>query len=307
VRARRNLLEGIGDGFYSVDGDWRIRRISRLAIQHFALPRERVLGRSFWDLFPSTVNMPLSQQVFRAMATRQVMSGEARSVLFEDRPLSFRFFPLGDGLGMVWSYLALPTSATASWTNDPKLDALAVGAIVLRGTGRLLSANGLAAEILKAGDAIYAANRLRATHKPDDNRLQVAIDEALAASARSERFSRRVRVSRLSKGTPYIVQVTSVYSGDNATPVGRPAVLLLITDPGRRPHVDSLELSALFGLTVTEARLVSLLVGGQTLRASARTMNVSFETARTHLARARAKTGSKSQLDLVRMLLTSIG
>ena len=61
-----------------------------------------------------------------------------------------------------------------------------------------------------------------------------------------------------------------------------------------------------FGFTPAEARLVAQLVTGQALPDIAKCLGISFETARTHLARARAKTDAASQLDLVRLVLTTV-
>lgn len=86
----------------------------------------------------------------------------------------------------------------------------------------------------------------------------------------------------------------------------QPVVMLIVTDPERRFELDVRALADLFGFTHVEARLVSLLAAGQALPAIAKELGIGFETAPTHLARARAKTGTGSQVELVRMVLTAL-
>ena len=83
-------------------------------------------------------------------------------------------------------------------------------------------------------------------------------------------------------------------------------VHLMVTDPEAGARLDIRALRTLFGFTPAEARLVNLLVGGRSLPDIARELGISFETARTHLARARAKTETSSQVDLVRIVLLAL-
>jgi DNA-binding CsgD family transcriptional regulator len=82
--------------------------------------------------------------------------------------------------------------------------------------------------------------------------------------------------------------------------------MLIVTDPDADPQLDLQALKALFGFTPAEARLVNLLVSGRSLPDVAKELGIGFETARTHLARARAKTETTSQIDLVRTVLLAV-
>src|SRR3954447_21921367 len=46
------ILDGIGEGFYAVDCDWRIILFNDEAAQHFGRRPQDVLGRVLWDVFP---------------------------------------------------------------------------------------------------------------------------------------------------------------------------------------------------------------------------------------------------------------
>jgi DNA-binding CsgD family transcriptional regulator len=79
--------------------------------------------------------------------------------------------------------------------------------------------------------------------------------------------------------------------------------LVLISDPDHGIGLNRERLQQIYGLTPAEARLATLLVEGKRLRTAAADLEISFETARTHLKRIFSKTNSESQADLVRLLL----
>lgn len=74
-------LEHIGDGFYVVDSQWRIKFFNSRAERHFGMPRHEVLGRSLWEVFPMAVGSPFEQAFRRAMQLRQQVRVESASVL----------------------------------------------------------------------------------------------------------------------------------------------------------------------------------------------------------------------------------
>ena len=96
------ILEGIGEGFYAVDRDWRVRRFNSEAARHFGRAPAEVLGRSLWELFPAARETDLGRLFLRAMATRKAVRSETASVVVAGRWLSYGLFPLGDGLGVVF-------------------------------------------------------------------------------------------------------------------------------------------------------------------------------------------------------------
>jgi pimeloyl-ACP methyl ester carboxylesterase len=71
------------------------------------------------------------------------------------------------------------------------------------------------------------------------------------------------------------------------------------------PEMDATAhaLREMYNLTRTETQLAALLTTGRDLLSAARLMSVSINTARTHLAHPFAKTGTRRQSELVRLLL----
>jgi two-component sensor histidine kinase len=96
------ILEGIGEAFYSVDRDWRIRHFNSEASKHFHRPAAEMIGHRLWDVFPSAIDTELGRLFLDTLARRATIRGEALSVLVGPRRLSYRLFPLGDGMGIVF-------------------------------------------------------------------------------------------------------------------------------------------------------------------------------------------------------------
>jgi PAS domain S-box-containing protein len=98
----QTILEGIGEGFYALDRDWRIRHFNSEAARHFGRPAAEMNGHVIWDLFPGARDTALAQNFRAVMASRQPMIAESPSVIFEGRWLAYRLFPIGDGIGVVF-------------------------------------------------------------------------------------------------------------------------------------------------------------------------------------------------------------
>ena len=190
------------------------------------------------------------------------------------------------------------------------LDQLPFGVLQLTATGQMVAANKAALRIVGGNDGLSLGNAvLRATLSRDDTRLQQAIRGAAtttSGTAEIAEFDGYLRIARPSGRPPYFVIVSPLGLDRVILSARQPAVLALLTDPEEGPRVDERALMALFDLTPAEARLVGLLTTGRALPAIAKTLGISFETARTHLSRARAKTGTSSQVDLVRTVLGAL-
>jgi two-component sensor histidine kinase len=96
------ILEGIGEGFYAVDRDWRITHFNSKASRHFNRPAGDMVGRVLWEIFPTAADTDLGRTFLSAMASRATVRGESMSVLVGPRWLAYRLFPLGDGMGIVF-------------------------------------------------------------------------------------------------------------------------------------------------------------------------------------------------------------
>jgi PAS domain S-box-containing protein len=91
------VLDGIGQPFYIVDGQWRITFYNRHCADHLGWT-EDMIGRRVWDLYPQDRDAERGLILQKAMASRAVMDGEALSL--SGRYVAYRIFPVDDGIGV---------------------------------------------------------------------------------------------------------------------------------------------------------------------------------------------------------------
>jgi len=96
------ILDGIGEGFYAVDRDWRIILFNSEAGRYFRCASEDLLGRILWEAFPKARETALGRLFLKVMESRETIRSETESVIFGGRWLAYRLFPLGDGMGIVF-------------------------------------------------------------------------------------------------------------------------------------------------------------------------------------------------------------
>jgi two-component sensor histidine kinase len=61
-----------------------------------------LLGRILWEAFPRTRETGLGQLFVKTMDSRETIRSETESVVFPERWMAYRLFPLGDGVGVVF-------------------------------------------------------------------------------------------------------------------------------------------------------------------------------------------------------------
>ncbi len=187
------------------------------------------------------------------------------------------------------------------------LDQLALAVCVLDGSGRVVFTNGSAREILSAGDGIAIGRDGLAVGNPAErDRLRSAVVEAIRATgSHGIRAGRALRISRPSLRRSFELLVvpmsrTEAFGRDLAAA----AAVVFIGDPERRVEAWDALLVRLYDLTAAEARTAMLLLQGYRVQEIADQLAVGTATTRTHLKRIFAKTGARTQSDLVRLLLS---
>lgn len=81
--------------------------------------------------------------------------------------------------------------------------------------------------------------------------------------------------------------------------------MILVSDPELRPCPSIEMLGELYKLTVAEARLAQLIAKGNSLQEAASFLDITENTARTHLKRIFSKTDTGRQAELMAILLSS--
>jgi PAS domain S-box-containing protein len=94
------VLEGIGDAFYSLDAHWRFGYINRAAEAYFGLPRQAMLHKVIWDMFPESEGTDLRRRYEEVFLSGEPLSFEAEAVGRPGRHLEFHVFPYNGGIGV---------------------------------------------------------------------------------------------------------------------------------------------------------------------------------------------------------------
>jgi DNA-binding CsgD family transcriptional regulator len=189
------------------------------------------------------------------------------------------------------------------------IDRIAVGMVLLDAAGRAVLTNREADRIFSVADGlsirhglIYAANSDRTV------RLRQVI-ERVGRSSRDREApvgGAAIRISRVGGRPPYHVIVLPLPRRCQPGSESGAVAVVFITDPERgRSPVDFL-CGDLYGLTAAENRLVSTLVESPGLTAAAKTLGLSRNTVHSQLASVFQKTGTRSQSELLRLILGGI-
>lgn len=93
------ILDGISDGFFSLDSQWRVTAINEKGAQLIGQTRETMLGRVLWEVFPEAIDSDFERAYQRAMAERLTTTTESfyapLNAWFEARA-----YPSGDGISV---------------------------------------------------------------------------------------------------------------------------------------------------------------------------------------------------------------
>lgn len=188
------------------------------------------------------------------------------------------------------------------------LDQLSNGVLVLDHTGRVVFANNLAENLLRQRDGLVLDKReLRCGCDADTARLRALCKSALECSQASGLGSGgALSVGRPSGRTPLRLVVAPIASNWIDGVPESAAAVVFISNPGEAlPPSDALR--AIFGLSPAETRVAHEFLTGDRMDTIADRLHVSRNTIRTHLAHLFAKTNTKRQAELIRVLLSVTG
>jgi PAS domain S-box-containing protein len=108
LRAERDrlasVLEGMGEGFALFSHDFRILDVNAEALRLEKRPREALVGRSHWEVYPETENSELGLLYKKAMRDRVPVALEHRFMRENGCPawLDMRAYPVADGLAVFY-------------------------------------------------------------------------------------------------------------------------------------------------------------------------------------------------------------
>jgi DNA-binding CsgD family transcriptional regulator len=183
----------------------------------------------------------------------------------------------------------------ASLMHDPRhgqLDRLRCGMVFCDAEGQVDWLNRCAERLLADGPLRLVGSRLLGDNEANTTKLLIELFEAGLAGGHSARYLRLGR----GEGALHV----AIQAADDLS-----TVVLTLTRPGRGADVPTDALIRLFGLTPAEACLVGALAAGSTLEEHAQQRGVMVGTVRAQLKHVYAKTGVRSQSELVQLVWTS--
>ncbi|MCF2488584.1 PAS domain S-box protein [Dyadobacter sp. CY347] len=76
LEERKVILESIGDGFYALDRNWVVNYWNKEAEILLHLPKEKILGRSLWDVFPHIIDTSIYKAYHKAVELNTIQHFE---------------------------------------------------------------------------------------------------------------------------------------------------------------------------------------------------------------------------------------
>jgi len=97
LEQRETVLSGISDAFSALDFEWRYTFVNDRVAELAGVPKEKILGRVIWEIFPDAVGGDFYRLSHQVMSTRQPAHGEIFYKPWE-RWLDTRIYPTKDGI-----------------------------------------------------------------------------------------------------------------------------------------------------------------------------------------------------------------
>ncbi len=183
------------------------------------------------------------------------------------------------------------------------LDRLGHGIALADADGRICHANRIARRLGEEGDGLRIRDsQLTGVAMPEAQHLSEAF-KCVAAGGPDV----SLRLRRPSGRRPLFMRVAAVGSPPAGQGSCSPTALVLITDPDTSMVPSRKLLTEIYALTAAESALTQMLLQGRNLGEAARALSVQVTTARKQLRSVFAKTGTRRQADLVRVLLQEVG
>ena len=198
----------------------------------------------------------------------------------------------------------LGSLATQQQLTTDLLDRSSTAILLLDANRRIVFMNRAAEELKDRNDGIrLSSNGIALGSRQEDERLRMLIARVMSSQQSQRSFGEVMRATRPSGRRPFGIWVAGSAQSPTALTVFRPVIWVLISDPERPTGPPGPHLQALFGLTQAEANLAVRLAAGDALRTAAEDLGITYGTARTRLIQLFQKTSSRSQGQLIQLLL----
>ena len=189
------------------------------------------------------------------------------------------------------------------------LNVAAAAAILIDERGTVLRVNARAREILRKRDGLTLERRqLRAASKSETLELRALLVRACAKVGGSRPAEYRTKALKRPSGLrPLQLGVTTASLSGPFDVAGRgPAAVLFVHDPETVVPIDSSLAIRFHGLTGAEAAVAAGIAKGWSIHQIATSREVAIGTVRWQIKSVLAKTGTRSQAELVRLLIGGV-
>ena len=308
------IPERAKDGVITADSDGRVGFLNNTAEMITGWHRRQAVGRPLAELIAALYDQPAAQAT--TLVSRVLTQGSEETLVRPQggrfggaQPVTDTLTPLYDSRGQVYGVaLKLLTNFTATTQgtqagNDralcKALDSVAHGVLVLNSELRIRYLNRAARDTLAHNRGIEFRNdTLTIPDRQLDQRLRELVQLAIAKSKQGRDDASGAMFVRapLSREHIELVVAPAPMSGG---PDSEASVLIYLFDANSPRQVSFDVLTGLYGLTHTEAKLVQLMTNGMTLDEAADELEISVNTARTHLKHIFHKTGINRQTELI--------
>jgi DNA-binding CsgD family transcriptional regulator len=182
------------------------------------------------------------------------------------------------------------------------LHALRTGVVLVDKKSRVTFVNRCAEAIIATADGLTIARGVLIASRRADQAVLGHLIAQCASGSGACRAGGDVDVCRPSGLQPYAVLVSPLGRSSMRSAGTDPAAAVFITDPETKGPPSAAALRRRHQLTPAEAAIAAYIVRGSGVPAAAAALGISANTARTHLKRIFAKTGTHRQAELVRLL-----
>jgi DNA-binding CsgD family transcriptional regulator/PAS domain-containing protein len=186
------------------------------------------------------------------------------------------------------------------------LDRLPHGVIIVGERGQPTFLNRSAKLILDSRDGLFLnkQGQIEAVDPTEASHLYRAIRTSVDANcAYGLQRGGAILFTRPSGKRPISALITPLDTQASVEKFPKPAAMIIVSDPEQQGETTEEVLRKLYDLTPAEARLTGLLRQGKSVAEACAELQVTSNTARTHLKRVFQKTGARRQSDLVRLVM----
>jgi len=188
------------------------------------------------------------------------------------------------------------------------LDRFPSGVMLLDKDGRVVLSNRSADLIVALDDGLRLEGGRPHLSDPKRDRgfQQLLVEAAQTRAERGRSYGKTLSVVRPSGRRSFASMIGPLLAPPPGTNLREAAAILFITDPDGSQISTTEVLQGLYELTPAEAELLRLLAEGRSLEEVARQRGITMNTARGQLKQVFAKTDTRRQGALVRLVLTGV-